>query len=145
MYKGYDLMCQISQIFYSSLICSLIKIIITYFSLTEKNIIKAKKLKEKRRIKISELFKFLKIKFILFYILIFIFLIVFWYYIACFCAVYKNSQVHVIKDTMNSFLLSLLYPFKFCLLPAVFRLIALRTKNGDKECLYKFSKLLQMI
>ena len=123
----------------------MIKIIISYFSLTEKNVIEAKRANEKGNVKLDKLFKCLIVKYILFYIITYNFLIVFWYYIACFCSVYKNSQVHVIKDTLNSFLVSLLYPFGLCLLPGIFRIIALRAKNGDKECLYKFSKLLQMI
>ena len=144
--KGeYDILYQIPQIIYSSLICSVIKIIISYFSLTEKNVIETKRIKEKLCVKIDKLFKCLTVKFLLFYILTYLFLILFWYYIACFCAVYKNSQIHVIKDTLNSFSLSLLYPFGLCLLPGIFRIISLRAKNGDKEFLYKFSKLLQMI
>ena len=144
--KGvYNIIDLIPQIIYSSIICSIIKVIISYFSLTEKNIIETKKSKEANSEKIVKLFKFLFIKFILFYILVYIFLLLFWYYLACFCAVYKNSQVHVFKDTLISFLLSLLYPFGFCLFPGILRLIALKDKKGNKECLYKSSKILQLI
>ena len=46
--KGeFDFIYQIPKIMYSSLICSLIKTIIFYFSLTEKNVIEAKRTKEK--------------------------------------------------------------------------------------------------
>ena len=69
----------------------------------------------------------------------------FWYYLGCFCVIYKNSQIHVIKDTLISILISLLYPFGLSLLPRIFRVKALKDKNSDKECLYKFSKLLQLI
>ena len=138
--KGYDFIFQIAQIIYSSIISSLIKVIISFFSLTEKNIIKIKK--EKKNKNIIKLTKCLLVKFILFYILAFLFLIIFWYYLACFCAVYKNSQVYVIKDTLISFSISQIYPLGLCLLPGIFRMISLK---GDKECLYKFSKLLQLI
>ena len=130
---------------YSSIISSIIKAIISYLSLTEKDIIEKKKSKEANNIKIVKLFKCLHVKFIIFYILSYIFLILFWYYLACFGAVYKNSQIHVFKDTLISFLLSLLYPFGFCLFPGILRLIALRSKKGDKKCLYKSSLLLQLI
>ena len=69
----------------------------------------------------------------------------FWYYLSCFCAVYQNSQIHLLKDTLISYLLSLLYLFGFCLIPCSFRLIALRAKNADKELLYKFSLILQIV
>ena len=141
--KGkYDFLFQIPQIIYSSIISSLIKIIISYFSLTEKNIIHIKEKEEKEDKNITKLIKCLLVKFILFYILTFLFLILFWYYLACFCAVYKNSQVHVIKDTLASFSISQMYPLCLSLLPGIFRMISLKE---EKECLYKFSKLLQLI
>ena len=141
--KGkYDFLFQIPQIIYSSIISSLIKIIISYFSLTEKDIIQIKEKEEKKDKNITKLIKCLLVKFILFYILTFLFLILFWYYLACFCAVYKNSQVHVIKDTLASFSISQMYPLGLSLLPGIFRIISLKE---EKECLYKFSKLLQLI
>ena len=75
----------------------------------------------------------------------YIFLIIFWYYISCFCAVYKNTQIYLIKDTLISFSLNLLYPFGFYLFPGIFRVWALRDKKKNKECLYKFSSIMQMI
>ena len=140
--KGkYKLINQITNIIYSSLISSIINIIIKYFSLTEINIIEMKNNKEKEIINKNK--KCLKIKIILFFILNFLFLILFWYYISCFCAIYKNTQFHLIKDTLIGFGLSLLYPFIFCLLPGVFRIPSLRASKQDKECLYKISIIIQ--
>ena len=141
----FNFIYQISQIFYSSLICSAVNIIITSLSLSEKNIISLKNKDNNNIEKISSFLKCLKIKFFLFFLLKFIFLILFWYYISCFCAVYKNSQIHLIKDTLISFGLSMLYPFALCILPGIFRIPALRANKSDKECLYKFSKILQLI
>ena len=87
----------------------------------------------------------LKIKFILFYIIVFIFLLLFWYYLSCFCAVYKNTQIYLIKDSLISFLLSLLYPFGLCLLPRLFRIPSLKSQSQNKELLYKISKIVQLI
>ena len=87
--------------------------------------------------------KKLKIKLILFYVLLSIFLLLSWYYLGCFCAVFRNSQMHLIKDTLLSFLLSLIYPFGLQLLPGIFRIPALKSKN--KKCLYQFSKIVQLI
>ena len=58
---------------------------------------------------------------------------------------YKNTQVHLIKDTLICFGLSLIYPLLLYLLPGVFRIMSLRAKNANRECLYKISKILQLI
>ena len=93
--------------------------------------------KEKKVIKI------LIYKFISFFIISTIFVIFFLYYISCFCAIYSNTQIHLIKDTFISFGLSMLTPFILCLLPGIFRIPSLR-KSG-RETMYKFSKILQLI
>ena len=77
------------------------------------------------------------------FVLNFIFLILFWYYISCFGAIYKNTQIHLIKNTIICFGLSLLYPFGLCLIPGVFRIPSLRAYKQDKECIYKISKIIQ--
>ena len=105
-------------------------------------------LKEKKNIdKIKDyktkVLNLLRIKFFLFFILTFILLVIFWYYITCFCGVYINTKLHLIKDTIISFVLSLLYPFGIYLIPGLFRIPALKAKN--KACMYKFSKLLQIL
>ena len=86
-----------------------------------------------------------KVKFFLFFLIDYFLLLLFWYYLSCFCAVYKNTQVHLIKDTLISFGLSLIYPLLLYLLPGVFRIISLRAKKANRECLYKLSKILQLI
>ena len=145
-YKGsYIFIYHLGQIFYSSLICNIINLIVTYFSLTEKNILSLKKSSFNMKERISSLIKCLKIKFILFFIIELLFLGFFWYYVSCFCSVYTNTQIHLIKDTFISFGLSLLYPFGICLLPGMFRIPALRAPKKNKECVYKFSKIIQMI
>ena len=51
----------------------------------------------------------------------------------------------LIKDTIVSFGLSMIYPFGLNLLPGIFRIPALRAKNKDKKCIYQFSGLLALI
>ena len=85
------------------------------------------------------------IKFIIFFILNSLFLLFFWYFISCFCAVYKNTQMILIKDTLVSFGLSMLYPFGLNLLPGILRIPALRSVKKDKKCLYKTSTLVALI
>ena len=144
---SFNFVYQIPQIIYSSLISAAISILIKYLSLSQNNILEMKKEKnmEKFNIKVKELIKCLKIKFALFFVVSFFLLIFFAYYIICFCGIYVNTQLHLIKDTFISFGLSLVYPFGLCLIPGFFRIPALKAKNKDKECLYKFSKIIQTL
>ena len=142
---NYNFLYQIPQILYSTIISSLITIIVQFLSLTEKNILTLKKEKKDINEKASKILKCLTIKFFLFFILCFIFLILFWFYLTCFGAVYKNTQIHLIKDTLISFGLSLLYPFGINLIPGIFRVPALKSKKKNKKCIYKISKILQII
>ena len=85
------------------------------------------------------------IKFNLFYYISLLFLIFFWYYISTFCAVYKNTQIIFIKNTLSSFTLTLVYPFLLNLFPGIFRMSALKPKKKDKECVYKFANIIALI
>ena len=146
---SFDFIYQLPQIIYSSIISAIISTIINFLSLTEKNILRIKTAKEKNEENILritiEVKKCILIKILLFFLFNFIGLICFWYYLGCFCAVYKNTQVHLFKDTIFSFILSLLYPFALCFLPGILRIPALNAQKQDKECIYKLSKFLQLI
>ena len=95
--------------------------------------------------KAEDIKRALSIKFFFFYVISFILLVVFWYYISCFCAVYRNTQIHLMKDTLVSYALSMAYPFALNLLPGFFRIPALRTEKGDKGCMYKISLYVALI
>jgi len=62
-----------------------------------------------------------------------------------FCAIYRNTQFHLLKDTLISYVLSLIYPFGFYLLPGLFRIPALSNNNKNREILYNISKIIQLI
>ena len=94
-------------------------------------------------IKKRETLKVIKIKIALFFIITFLLLVTFWYYLACFGAVYKNTQLHLIKDTVINFAISMITPFGIYILPGIFRFCALKAKKKHKEFLYNFSKILQ--
>ena len=140
---SFNFIYHIPQILYSSVISSVIRFIINFLSLSEKNILKLREEKENKKERFGKILKCLKIKFILLFILEFLFLICFWYYLGCFCAVYRNTQSHLLKDTLTSFGTSLIYPFGICLLPGALRIPALLEK--DKKCLYKISQIVQLI
>ena len=144
--KGmFNFIYHIPQILYSTIISSVINIIIKSFSLSEKNILT---IKQEENIgnsenKLTKLLKCLSIKFMLYFIISLLFLLFFWYYLACFCAVYRNTQYFLIKNTSISFALSLLYPFGLNLIPGIFRIISL--KNNKREIMYKISQIIQLI
>ena len=148
--KGYfNFIYNIPQIIYSSVITGFILALIQSLALTDSYLINLKRNKDKDKNilanKENDLKKILKIKFALFFFICFILLIMFWFYLACFCAVYKNTQIHLIKDTLISFGTSMIYPLFIYLIPGIFRIMAINNKNRNKECMFKFSKLLQML
>ena len=140
---NFNFIYQIPNILYSTIINSIITIIIKYLSLTERNILEIKKEKNNMLEKSSKLLKCLIIKFMLFFVLILLFLFIFWYYLLCFCGIYRNSQIHLIKDTLISYGLSLFYPFLLNLLPGIFRISSLQSQK--KECIYIISKIIQIL
>ena len=142
---SFNLIFQIPQIIYSTIISSVINMLIKTLSLSQNNIVEFKKVKEDIDKKLSDLIRCLIIKFLFFFIISSLFLLFFWYYLGCFCAVYINTQEHLIKDTFISFILSLLYPILFNFIPGCFRISSLNAVNKDKECLYKTSKFIHLI
>ena len=139
----FNFIYKIPYILYSTIISSFINVIIQHLSLTEDIILKIKKEKNIVIEKKTKILKNIIINLVIFFILIFLFLFLFWLYLTCFCGVYKNSQIHAIKDTLISYGLSLLYPFLLYLLPGIFRIPSINSKN--KECLFKISKLIQLL
>ena len=85
----------------------------------------------------------LNIKFTFFFIFAFIFLVLFGYYISCFCGIYVNNQIHLIKDSVISLITSLFIPFGLNLIPGFFRIPAMNVKKPSRKCLYKFSYILE--
>ena len=121
--------------------------IIKYIFLSERNIFEIRKetnlvqaLEKKSTAK-----KNIILKYIIFFVSGTIILIFFWYYISSFGAVYQNTQIFIIKNTLISCLMSLIYPFIINFLPGIFRISALNDTQNKKECIFKFSKILQLI
>ena len=145
--KGkFDIEAQISIIVYSSLISTIISTPLNLLALSNNSIINFKQ--NKSRINLNKRAEDLKSKltarFIFYFIISFLVLLIFWYYISMFGVIYRNTQLHLLKDTLISFGLSLFIPFVIYLLPGFFRISALSNKKNKRECLYKFSKFLQI-
>ena len=147
--KGkFDFISQLPEIIYSSIISMVFNTLLKILALSHDDILQFKQIKSRYKIKNKSkvLKKKLRIKFILYFVISFIFLIFFWYYLSMFGAIYKNTQYHLLKDTLISFILALIYPFGMYLLPEIFRIAALSTNNKKVgEILYNISKILQIV
>ena len=143
----YDIIFQLPQILYSTLISTIVNTILKSLSLSEKQMLIIKKEKNINKAKevASKTRKYLKIKIMLFYIIGLLFMCFFWYFISCFCAVYKNTQIILIKDTLMSFMISMIYPFGINLFPGMFRITALRAKKKNKKYLYNIGNILSLL
>ena len=139
----FNLAYSIPQICYSFIITAVINSLIRFLSLSDNEIIKIKQEKdyEKAKEKSIQIKRCLKIKYVLFFIVSFISLSFFWCYLACFGSIYKNTQLYLLKDTLISFGVSLIYPFFIYLIPSSLRIMVLKRP----KYIYKFSKLMQSL
>ena len=142
----YNFTYQISQILYSLLISALLNIFIKTLALIENNILDLLNKKTDLKKEKNKLIKYLFYKFIIFFIISIILLLFFWYYISCFCAIYINTQIHLITDTIISFGLSMVYPLLLYSLALILRILALRGRpNKNIMCLYYLSFIIQFL
>ena len=141
----FDFLYQIPQIIYSTIISEVFDFLINILGLSEQNILKIKNDKISVKDvynKFNNLLRILRIKFVFFFIIDFILLFLFWYYVTCFCGIYRNTQIHLLQDSLYSFITSLIMPFILYLIPGLLRICSLKRKS---KALYKFSKFLQTI
>ena len=145
--KGsFNLIYQLPQIIYSTLISSVLNFFLELLALPEDNILdyKNNKIKKDLKKRTKELKNKINIKFIFYFIISFIILLFCFYYLSMFGAIYRNTQYHLIKDTLISLALSFLSPFGICLLPGLFRIPALSHREKKRICLYRISLILQI-
>ena len=142
--KGkFDLDTQIPIIVYSTIISSIFGTFLNSLALSDDAIISFKQNQSKINLgkRNKYLLNKLKIKFILYFIIGFLLLLFLWYYISIFGVIYKNTQMHLLKETLISFGLSILYPFGILLFPGIFRIPALSSIKNKRKYLYNFSKV----
>ena len=145
-YQGMvKLILEFPKALYSSLVSIFCNLIIKSLALSEKNLLKLKKIKDKNKRDNStvDLYVFLRRKIALYFVVGFVFLIFFWYFISAFCAVYKNTQTIYLKNCSISFCISMLYPFLLNLLPGLFRIPSLR--YGNNKILYKIGNIFSLL
>ena len=146
--KGsFDLEVQIPIAVCSSLISMVLNTFLKIFALSNDSIIDFKQNKDKNSVdqRGNDLNSKVKIKSALFFAISFVFLLFFWYYISMFGVIYSNTQLHLLKDTLISFGISMLTPFGIYLLPGLFRIPSLSNRKKKRECLYNISKILQLL
>ena len=138
---------QLPKILCSAFISLTIQKILKLLCISEYDILKIKR--EKKLIiakkKSHDIEKCLYKKFLIFFVLSFFFMVIFWYFITCFCAVYTNTQIILIKDIVISYGISMIYPFLINLIPGIFRLTALKASKKDKEFAYRIGNLVAII
>ena len=137
-YGKFDFIYQLPQMIYSFIISTILENLLNNFGLYEKHIIEIKN----NNVNKEKLLKKIKIKIILFFIIANILLFFFWIYLGCFCAVYKNTQIHLLIDIFSSFGISCITLFIVVFLSYIFRLISLKNKKGKNPFLFKFSNIL---
>ena len=139
--KGeFDLDYQLPIAIYSTIISYILNFPLDLLALSNDSIINFKQRNIKFIIK-----KKVKLLINIYFIISSLFLSFFWYYISMFGVIYRNTQYHLLKDTLISFGLSLIAPFIFYLLPGICRIPALSKTDNRRECLYNFSGILQSI
>ena len=145
--KGeYNLKYFLPQIIYAFIISYIINDIIKYLSLSERSILKLKNEEENSENindKSDNIKKCLIIKYIIFFVISILFLLLFWYYLSSFCAVYKNSQYYLIKNTSISFAIGRVFPIIFIFLSCFIRFYSLH-KKGNKIA-YNISQIMQLL
>ena len=142
--KGfYNFIYLMPHIFCSFIISHAINTIVKFIFLSERNIYEIKSQKNYDWEKINKIERILVIKYICFYCIGTICLIFFWYYLSSFGAVFRNTQIYLIKNIAISSALMLVYPFIISIFISIMRNRAL--KGNNKECLYKVSKFMQYI
>ena len=140
----FNFLNQLPQIIYSSIISFALFSILDYLAFLEDSVldVKREKIAKSAEKKGDDLFRISQIKFVFFFILSFIFMIICWYYMTCFCAVYKNTQYHLLKDTLIGFGTSMLSPFATKLLPGISRIYAIKKRS---QIFFRISQFTQML
>ena len=142
----YNIGYQLPFIFLSTFLSIVIlRMILILLVLTDKNIfeIKCQETLQKANILKKTTLRNILIKFTIFFVLNLLILISFWYYLTCWNAVYENTQIYLIKNTLISFAISLIYPFIINIIPVILRQQSLKQKK--KKYLYDVSKIAQLL
>ena len=129
---------------YSSILSNALLIILKFICLSHNSIRSLKKIKDVNlaQKKSEGVLRCIKARIIIYYILSFIFLIIFGYYILCFCSVFENTQIELVRSTFTSWLISLFYPFIICFFTSIIRALSFKCNS---QCLHFVKRIMQML
>ena len=118
-YGKYNFFQQVPQIAYSTLISKLMETFLCFLSMTDKYFYKIKKGKHLSKNSMFAIIRCSQTKIVFFFVFTSLMFMFYWYLITCFCSVYKNTQIHFIKDSLLSFLFGNITPFILYLIPSM--------------------------
>ena len=139
----YNFIQQIPQILYSLIVGHVLEVFLCYLSLTDTAIYMIKEYSKNKEnaSKIIQIIKCLRIKLIIFFVFTFLLFLFYWYFISAFCAVYRNTQIIFIRDSLTSFLTSMIDPFLIFAATTILRTISLtRCSNKKLSFIYNVSQ-----
>ena len=134
----------ISKTIYSSILSSTLLIILKLICLTHNSVKGLRKIKDVvfAKKKSVGILRCIRIRVAIYFLLSLSFLVIFGFYNLCFCAIFENTQVILVKSTFTSWLISLTYPLIICLITSIFRALAFKCKN---RILYAIKQLMQFL
>ena len=144
---GYDIISVLPRILLSFFISYFINTLIKIICLSERDLLEIKRQPTQMKAKkeAQKVKKCFIIKYASFFIISHLILILLWYFLSSFGAVYQNSQIFLIINTIISFALSLIFPFIINLIPGILRIYSLNDKNKNRKGLYKISTIIQIL
>lgn len=142
---AFNLTYKMPTIIYTVFSVSLMTFAFKMSFLIDKDISEIKRVKETSQLngEIMRITKYIKKRTIIFFIIVLIYTFICWLMVGLTSAVYQNTQINLFGETMIGFVLYLVYPFAFSLLPALFRNMALKSQQNN--CIYNFSKIIQYV
>ena len=141
----YSFVQQLPQILYSLIVGHILEVILCYLSMTDTAIYKIKGLPRngQNSEKILDIMDCMKRKLVIFFVFTFFLFLFYWYFISAFCAVYQNTQKIFLRDSITSFITSMIDPFIIYGLTMILRLISLSKCCKKKcSCIYRISDLI---
>ena len=129
---------------YSSILANTLLIILKLLCLTHNSVRKLRKINDvsMAQEKSVSVLRCTKARIIIYYILSLFFLIIFGYYVLCFCAVFENTQIELVKSTFTSWLMSLFYPFIICFITSIIRAASRKCKS---KCLHFLKRIMEYL
>ena len=122
---------QLSQFIYSTIVSQVLQIFLNYLTMTDIHYYEIKEINNniKDKYKVLNVLQCIKYKIIIYYLFSLLMFLFYWYMISAFCAVYENTQIIFLKDSISSFIMGLIYPFILYIFPTLLRFISLLPKQ----------------